>query len=147
MTLSDTVARAVSAQAALDAIAADFGAVSATLHRADGAARTLTLVAHRGVPPPVLEKTRVIPYGKGMAGICAERLEIVEVCNLQTDASGVAKPSARATGVAGAIVVPVLGPDGALRGTLGVGLPGAHDYSAEERELLTSLARALAAWL
>jgi putative methionine-R-sulfoxide reductase with GAF domain len=143
MGLLDTVSEAATAQAALDAIADAFGAVSATLHRADAAARVLTVVAHRGVPPPVLEKTRIIPYGKGMAGICAERGEIVEVCNLQAEDSGVARPSARETGAAGAIVVPIVGEDGGLEGTLGVGRPNASAYSPEERALLTSCARAL----
>ncbi|MGH9362275.1 MAG: GAF domain-containing protein, partial [Thermoanaerobaculia bacterium] len=94
-------------QTALDALALAFGAVTATLHRADPGTETLHLLACRGLPERVVEVTRTIPFGKGMAGLCARRREPVTVCNLQTDASGAARPGARETGVAGAIVVPV----------------------------------------
>lgn len=131
--------------AALGAVADAFGAVTATLHRAEPATATLHLVAQRGLPPHVAEITAVIPYGKGMAGICAERAEPVTVCNLQTDDSGVARPGARETGVAGALVVPVPSPRGGLAGTLGVGKHGAHDYSPGEVAALEAAARRLGA--
>ena len=52
-----------------------------------------------------LFRSGVIPFGKGMAGICAERREPVSMCNLQTDDSGVARPTAKETKVAGALEV------------------------------------------
>ena len=131
-------------QSALDVLANAFGAQTATVHRADSSTRTLHLVASRGLPEHILTITRTIPFGKGMAGICAERQDCVTVCNLQTDDSGVARPSARETGVAGAIVVPILAPGGGLLGTLGIGKPNEHDYTVEETQTLESCARAFA---
>ena len=121
---------------ALRAVAQAFGAVSATLHRADRETRTLHMVAHLGLPEPLIAITQRIPFGKGIAGLCAERNEPIELCNLQTDNSGAARPDAKKTGVAGAISVPVLAGDGGLIGTLGVGKPHEHNYSDEEKRVL-----------
>jgi signal transduction protein with GAF and PtsI domain len=124
-------------QAALEAVARLFAASTATLHRADGESRTLHLLAWLGIPEKLLPITREIPFGKGMAGLCALRLEPVTVCNLQTDASGAARPGARETGAAGAVVVPVLEPgSGRLLGTLGIGKPAEHSYTGQELEVL-----------
>jgi L-methionine (R)-S-oxide reductase len=128
---------------ALRAIAEAFGAVSATLHRADADAQLLHMVAHLGLPPPVVELTQRIPFGKGIAGLCAERREPITLCNLQTDDSGAARPNAKQTGVAGAIAVPVFAPSGALLGTLGVGKPYEHTYSDEEQGMLSDFGRVL----
>jgi L-methionine (R)-S-oxide reductase len=121
---------------ALRAVAQAFGAVSATLHRAERDTRTLHMVAQLGLPEPLIAITSRIPFGKGIAGLCAERVEPITLCNLQTDDSGAARPDAKKTGVAGAISVPVLAQDGALIGTLGVGKPEAYTYSDEEQRVL-----------
>ncbi len=122
---------------AIESIARAFGAATATLHRSDGTETILKLVSARGVPPAVLSLIQDIPFGKGMAGICAERRAPVTVCNLQRDGSGVVRPGAKETGVAGAIVVPVLSASGErVIGTLGVGKPGEHEYTEEERTAL-----------
>ncbi len=131
-------------EAALERIATAFEAQTATLHRADAASRLLHLVSSRGLPEPVIAVTRTIEFGKGMAGICADRREFVTTCNLQTDDSGVVRAGARQTGVAGAIVTPIFAPDGSLVGTLGVGKRGEHDYTDSERETLAACARAFA---
>ncbi|HEX4355520.1 MAG TPA: GAF domain-containing protein [Polyangiales bacterium] len=125
---------------ALGAVAHAFGAVSATLHRADRETKVLHMVAHLGLPPFLVKITEQIPFGKGIAGLCAERREAITLCNLQTDASGTSKPDAKQTGVAGAISVPVLAPDGALVGTLGIGKPHEHTYSDEEQSILSGFA-------
>jgi GAF domain-containing protein len=131
-------------QTALDAIARFFEASTATLHRADAAERTLHLLASIGIPEKLIPITSRIPFGKGMAGICAERREPVTVCNLQCDASGVARPGAKETGVAGAIVVPIIaGASKDLVGTLGVGKPAEHTYTESELETLGACARVL----
>jgi GAF domain-containing protein len=134
--------------AALDEVLRGFGGVVGTLHGFDEASRVLVLVAERGLPPGLKPKVERIPLGKGMAGLAAERRAPVQLCNLQTDESGVAKPSARETQVAGSITVPLL--DGeALRGTLGVAKSTPHEFTADETALLTAcagrIARALAA--
>ncbi|MET0385536.1 MAG: GAF domain-containing protein, partial [Polyangiales bacterium] len=121
---------------ALRAIAGAFQAVSATLHRADTREEQLHMVAQLGLPEPVIAVTRQIPFGKGIAGLCAAQREPITLCNLQTDDSGAARPNAKQTGVAGAISVPVFTTDGALIGTLGVGKLEAHTYSPEEQALL-----------
>ena len=139
---------------ALAAVADAFEAPTATLHAVepsgDPLRPDLIAVADRGLPEAVRAHTRRIPYGRGMAGICAERRQPVTVCNLQTDSSGVVRPGARETGVAGAIVVPLFAPDSdRLIGTLGIGKAGEHTYTDAERRLLAAcgavLARALAA--
>ena len=58
-------------EAALQTIAAAFQAMSATLHRADLASQELHMVAQLGLPEPIIAVTRQIPFGKGIAGLCA----------------------------------------------------------------------------
>lgn len=136
-------------QRALDAVAERFAALTATLHaadpRSDPERPDLFAVADRGIPDKIRSHTRFIPFGKGMAGICAERRAPVTVCNLQTDASGVVRPGAKETGVAGAIVVPVFDAiDGRLVGTLGIGKAAEHTYDDGEVRVLTACAGKLA---
>lgn len=123
-----------------------FGCVTGTVHRFDAGPRLLHLVACRGIPDAIRARIEQIPLGKGMAGLAAERLEPVQVCNLQTDDSGVAKPAARLTGMEGAIAVPML-VDGRLRGVLGVAKPTAYEFSADERRALLEIASELAMWI
>jgi GAF domain-containing protein len=114
------------------------GCVAGTIHRFNPASGLLEIVAHRGIPEAVLNRAARVPIGKGMAGLAAERQEAVQVCNLQTDNSGVAQPAARETPVEGAIAVPLL-VDGALRGTLGVAKAAAYEFPPAEIELLLRL--------
>ncbi len=122
-------------------IGAAFQAVSGTVHRlrSDG---MLELVASFGVPEALMPMVRLIPLGKGIAGVAAERREPVTLCNLQTDTSGVAKPAAKFTGVEGALAVPIID-GGQLLGVIGVGKPTAYTYSTHECDLLTQSGRRL----
>ena len=87
----------------LDAMDAETGTVHVI-----GADGLLHLVHHRGgIPEALMPAIRQIPVGKGMAGLAAERGEPVQICNLQTDSSGDARPGARATGMRGSICVPM----------------------------------------
>jgi L-methionine (R)-S-oxide reductase len=131
-------------QTALEAIAKGFEARTATLHVADVDERRLHMVAYRGIPEHIVAITREIPFGKGMAGICAERAAAVTVCNVQTDATGTSRAGAKETGVAGAIVVPVTSKSGALVGTLGIGKTEEHEYSDGEQQTLEACAARLA---
>jgi signal transduction protein with GAF and PtsI domain len=124
----------------LKTIAGAFQAVTATLHRADTGTQSLHMVAQLGLPEPLIAITRQIPFGKGIAGQCAQQREPITLCNLQTDTSGAARPNAKQTGVAGAISVPVFAPDGALIGTLGVGKLEAHTYTPAEQQVLERVA-------
>ena len=122
-------------QAALDRILEHFGCQAGTLHALPPGAAVMELRAQRGVPEALLDRVRLIPIGKGMAGLAAERREPVRVCNLQTDESGAAKPAARATGMEGSISVPLL--DGeSLRGALGVAKAVEYDFTEAETRLL-----------
>ncbi len=121
-----------------------FDCQTGTIHRTTGDGRTLELVVCEGVPEFLLEKISCIPFGKGIAGVAAETRGPVELCNLQQDLGGVAKPDARTTGVSGSLAVPVFAADGSVAGTLGVGMQAPHDFSEEEKSRLADLAERLA---
>lgn len=119
-----------------------FDCAVATVHLVDGSG-LLQLAAHRGLPEVVLDRVRTVPVGKGMAGIAAERRSPVQVCNLQTDASGVVRPGARDTRMEGSIACPMF--EGSeLRGVLGVAKPVPHDFTSEEQALLLAVGAKLA---
>ena len=130
----------------LDRLLAHFACVTGTIHRLNPATGLLELVAQRGIPPAILDRVRQIPIGKGMAGLAAERRECVQVCNLQTDDSGVAKAGAKLTEMQGSIAAPIM-INGALRGTLGVAKPTAYEFTAAERDLLMEIGRMVGAAL
>lgn len=113
-----------------------------TVHLIEPKDGLLHLAAQRGLPPQVLDKVGLIPIGKGMAGIAAERREPVQMCNLQTDASGVARPNAKLTRMEGSIAAPMLR-EGKLYGVIGVAKPVAYDFTTAETELLLAVGREL----
>jgi putative methionine-R-sulfoxide reductase with GAF domain len=109
-----------------------------TIHVLDKQTNQLQLKAQQGIPDFLLPKMASIPIGKGMAGIAAERKEPVEMCNLQTDDSGVARPAAKETKVEGSIAVPMM-IDGELFGTLGIAKPVPYDFTEEETKSLLQI--------
>lgn len=132
-------------QGLLGGILEDFGCQTGTIHRTRKDGATLAMVAQIGVPEALVEKVSLIPFGKGIAGVAAEKKEPVELCNLQQDLGGVAKEDARKTGVSGSLAVPVLsGDDGRVIGTLGIGKFVPYEFSAEEKERLAAAAREIA---
>jgi len=137
--------------AVLARVLANFGCVTGTLHRTDSATGLLALVAHQGIPPQVLPmmlpKIDNIPFGKGIAGCAAQRKEAVQLCNLQEDLGGVAKPDARKTNVQGALAVPVVGADGKVIGVLGIGKMQPYDFTAAEITDLITVAALISARL
>lgn len=134
-------------QAFLADTAAKFDCVTGTLHRLDPEDQLLKLVAHLGVPPPLIPIISAIPIGKGIAGAAAERREPVELCNLQTDTSGVAKEGAKQTQVQGSLAVPVLSGAGQLCGTLGIGKREAYDFTEAEKQRLLAIGTEIASRL
>lgn len=70
----------------------------------------------------------------------------MELCNLQTDTSGVAKPDAKQTKVQGSLAVPVMDGD-RLCGTLGIGKVVPYDFSEAEKAKLMEIAADVAARL
>jgi putative methionine-R-sulfoxide reductase with GAF domain len=127
----------------LEATTSSFDCLTGTLHRLDPEDQLLKLVAHRGIPPQLMPIIQTIPIGKGIAGVAAERREPMEMCNLQTDTSGVAKPGAKQTQVQGTLAVPVLAGE-RLCGTLGIGKVVPYEFSEEEKARLMEIARGVA---
>ncbi len=132
--------------AVLDEVLSHFQCVTGTIHDINPADGMLRLRAQRGIPAVILDRVRSIPIGKGMAGIAAERREPVQVCNLQTDSSGVAKPAARETRMEGSIAVPML-PAGRLCGVMGVAKPVVYEFTETETAQLVEIANRLGEYL
>lgn len=129
------------AQKILEATIAAFGADSGTVHLL-GDDGVLHLAASHGIPEPVLRIVATVPVGKGMAGLAVERKQPVTACNIQTDTTGDVRPGAKATGMEGAIVVPILrGPEAA--GSFGIANRGERTFTPEETALLMEVAAML----
>jgi signal transduction protein with GAF and PtsI domain len=129
----------------------NFACVTGTLHRTDPATGLLMLVTQHGIPPQVLPmllpKIDNIPFGKGIAGCAAQRKEAVQLCNLQEDLGGVAKPDAQKTNVQGALAVPIVGSDGKVVGVLGIGKMQPYEFSDGEVADLNKVAALISARL
>jgi L-methionine (R)-S-oxide reductase len=127
---------------ALGRILARFAADSGTIHVLGDDGVLHLKAASAGIPPVVLATIKDVPVGKGMAGLAVERRQPVNACNIQTDASGDVRPGARATGLQGSIVVPMLRGDAAV-GALGVATRHERTFTDEETELLVEIGRVL----
>jgi len=120
-----------------------FHADTGTIHLLESDGVLHLKAASAGIPEPVLQAVQLVPIGKGMAGLAVQRKEPVSVCNLQTDNSGNARPGARATGMEGALVVPILSGDRAV-GALGIANRAPRTFTQEETALLIDVGRAIA---
>ncbi|RDD62686.1 GAF domain-containing protein [Ferruginivarius sediminum] len=124
----------------LKSIVAEFGADGGTLHVL-GSDGMLHLTAYAPeMPASVLETIRIIPVGKGMAGLAVERAAPVDACNIQTDDSGDVRPGARLTGLKGAIVVPVFDGERVV-GALGIGNVYERTFTQDEVDRLLAAGR------
>jgi L-methionine (R)-S-oxide reductase len=131
-------------QVSLELILSQFRADSGTIHllAEDG---LLHLRAISGaIPEGVKAVIRAIPVGKGMAGLAVQRGKIVDACNIQIDNTGDVQSRARATGLQGAIVVPIFDKGRAV-GALGVASRAERVFTNEEKQALLSAAQALVA--
>jgi len=142
--LPTAIAEALSSpEPALPVLAASlvhYGCQTGTVHALrDG---QLHLLAQVNIPDQLLPIIGVIPIGKGIAGLAAERREPVSLCNLQTDTSGQARPSAKQTGMEGTVAVPML-VDGGLRGVFGIAKVSAYDWSDAEKAEIMEIAAEL----
>lgn len=134
--------------ALLGSILESFRCQTGTLHRVKDDPATLTLVCQIGVPESLMDKIASIPFGKGIAGVAAERKEPVELCNLQQDLGGVANSDARKTGVSGSLAVPVFSKVcGKVIGTLGIGKFAPYVFTAAEKQRLEDYAAEIAGHL
>jgi L-methionine (R)-S-oxide reductase len=121
-------------QLKLEEIVREFAADTGSIHLLEDG--VLILRAHLGLSPQIVQIVSTVPIGKGMAGLAAERNEPVSVCNLQTDASGKFPAGAKATGVNGALVVPIRDAAGHVQGTLGIGVERDYEYTDDEKTRL-----------
>jgi signal transduction protein with GAF and PtsI domain len=126
----------------LQAVVARFHAEAGTIHLLGGDGN-LHLAATVAIPPPVAALVQVVPIGKGMAGLAAERLQAVTACNIQTDTSGDVRPGARATGLEGAIALPMLDGEGRLGGVLGIANRTERTFTPDEQSALLALGQDL----
>lgn len=143
MKLQEMVMSAPGDAQALARIVDHFNADSGTIHFLGADGLLHLAAATPGMPDVVLTTIRTIPIGKGMAGLAAERKQPVSSCNIQTDKTGDVRPGARATAMAGAIVVPIF-KDEAVVGTLGIANRAERDYTDDEIATLMGAAKALA---
>lgn len=142
--LKSTSGRDEALAEALRVVLADFQSETGTIHVLDEERQLLHLATQKGLPPQMLEIVKTIPVGKGIAGQTVAQNEPVTICNLQTDASGVARPGAKQTGVGGALCVPMRRGE-KIVGALGIGTVRPHEYTAEETRRLQEIADMLAA--
>ncbi|MGA2029161.1 MAG: GAF domain-containing protein [Verrucomicrobiota bacterium] len=119
---------------------AQFHSETGTIHRLHEPTQLLRLIAQVGLPPQLLDMVTIIPVGKGIAGQVVAQNKPVSICNLQTDSSGVAKPSAKQTGVGGALCVPIRHNE-KIVGTLGIGTVRQYEYTPEETRALEDIGR------
>jgi L-methionine (R)-S-oxide reductase len=133
LTWSETLARI------LEEMSADSG----TIHLLGDDGVLHLKAASAGIPQVVLDTIKDVPVGKGMAGLAVERKQPVNACNIQTDASGDVRPGARATGLQGSVVVPLLRGEDAI-GALGVATLRERTFTGDEEQLLLEIGRVLA---
>jgi L-methionine (R)-S-oxide reductase len=142
-----TIERAVSDGLAwndtLGLILAEMAADSGTIHMLGEDGVLHLKAASAGIPQVVLDTIKDVPVGKGMAGLAVERRQPVNACNIQTDASGDVRPGARATGLQGSVVVPMLRGEDAV-GALGVATRSERTFTSMEEQLLLEIGRVLA---
>jgi signal transduction protein with GAF and PtsI domain len=127
--------------ATLQSILAELKADSGTVH-ATGPDGALHLRAAIGIPEPVLAIVKLVPVGKGMAGLAAERMCAVNSCNIQQDTTGDVRPGARATGLAGSVAVPVLSADGRVLGVVGVATRAERTFTTDDEQTVAIRSRA-----
>ena len=133
-------------QQLLTDIIAAFDCSTGTIHILDQNTKLLKLQAQQGIPEFLLPKMAAIPIGKGMAGIAAERRQPVEMCNLQTDESGVARPAAKETKVEGSIAAPLL-LHGELYGVVGIAKPVPYDFTEAETQSLLQIGEEMSRYI
>lgn len=122
----------------------DFAADSGTIHFVGDDGMLHLGAASAGMPEQVLAIIRTIPVGKGMAGLAVERAQPVDACNIQTDTSGDVRPGAKATGLAGSIVVPIFDGEKVV-GALGIANRSERTFTDAEIGQLLDEGRKLAA--
>ncbi|MBZ4416554.1 GAF domain-containing protein [Myxococcus sp. RHSTA-1-4] len=128
-------------QSWLESFAAEHGGAAGTVHLQRGT--DLELVAALNIPPPVLNAVRLVPHGKGMAGLAQVRKVPVQTCNLQEDDTGRIKPGARAVNARAGVALPVLDAAGQVRAVVGIAFMAEGELPAEREQALMAAAARL----
>jgi L-methionine (R)-S-oxide reductase len=127
-------------QAWLEHFLRDQGGAAGTVHVLDGELdETLVLRASVNIPPKVQDVTRLIPKGKGMAGLAYVRHEPVFTCNLADDSNKDVRPGARAVDATAAVALPVDDAHGHVRAVVGIAYADERSF---EEPVLASLMQA-----
>jgi hypothetical protein len=124
-------------QSWLERFIATHGAAAGSVHERlahESLGDVLKLAASVRIPEVVLQKTEIIPRGKGMAGLAWERDQVVSTCNLTTDRTGDVRPGARAVDARAALAIPVRSPDGELRAVVGIAFADEREFDTEALE-------------
>ncbi len=133
---SDTAASA--AQAWLEHYLRSHGGVAGTAHTRDG--DNLLLAAAVNIPPPVQQIVRVVPKGKGMAGLAFERDEPISTCNIKDDKTGRVRPGAKLVNAGAGVALPVHDAAGNVRAVVGIAFAEARDLTETELAALGTAA-------
>jgi L-methionine (R)-S-oxide reductase len=127
----------------LESFVRTHGGAAGTVHLvADDDSTRLELAASLNIPPKVVEVTRVIPRGKGMAGLALERQAPVSTCNLATDTTGDVRPGAKAVDARAAVALPVRGAGG-VRAVVGIAYADERTLTDADLERLGTAAASL----
>lgn len=143
MDLMESISSGGDHEDVLRQIISHFQADSGTIHFLKDDGQLHLAAASEGIPPQVISAIKSIPVGKGMAGLAVERRQPVDACNIQTDQSGDVQPGAKATNVAGAVVVPIFLGEQVI-GVLGIGNRTERSFSEAEVAELIQAGRKLA---
>lgn len=144
LTISEELRGIANYDQVLEKVLLHFGVDGGTIHmlNEDG---DLALMSHsKGMPEPVLAAIRIVPPGKGMAGVAFESNDVVDTCNLQQDAgTGPIRSGAKATGFGGSVVVPIRDQDDKPIGTLGIATAQERVFTPEEHADLLACGKAI----
>lgn len=127
----------------LESFLAQRGAIAGTIHTRAAQDEQLHLRAAVRIPLKVQEITRLIPKGKGMAGLAWERGVPVTTCDLQEGGNEDVRPGARAVQAHAAVAIPVQGQDGELRAVVGIAFSDEREFDNADLKAMTVAAATL----
>jgi L-methionine (R)-S-oxide reductase len=144
MTLVEDLTKTSDDNERLRLILKHFACDSGSIHKLGEDGNLHLKASGPGMPDVVLDKIRVIPVGKGMAGMCVERNDVVYSCNIQQDSSENVQPGAKQSGLQGSIVLPIRAAAEKAVGALGVASKKERTFTEAETAELMECAKIIA---
>jgi L-methionine (R)-S-oxide reductase len=144
MTLVEDLTKTSDDNERLRLILKHFACDSGSIHKLGEDGNLHLKASGPGMPDVVLDKIRVIPVGKGMAGMCVERNDVVYSCNIQQDSSENVQPGAKQSGLQGSIVLPIRAAAKEAVGALGVASKKERTFTEAETAELMECAKIIA---